>query len=413
MPVLRNLKALLLQEAQQTELDVATADFTSLEIRGADDAFHYFYDRASQRLIKTFVLKKGRSVDTLCDVFLIKKSEGFTPRLVLWKKDKTNNMPDTLTEEELVTEGRTVLMKARVDLNDCQETFWRLIDFLKACRGIDIPGDAFRLVDSDSAALARALEGHDKKAVLEAVRIRLQGQLTEQDVQMLVDRRNTLVRFRNLLSDVQYFMTERDRLRTTEEGVWQAFFEEDSWIFGYGLTLVACEKYDDSKLEQVTTGANVFTGGGKRSDAVLRTKGFVQSLLFGEIKTHRTPLLMESQYRKPDVYQVSQQLSGAVSQVQKTAHKAIRGLADLHQARDAAGKFRFEVSTIMPRQVVVAGMLNQLVDDGQINEEKLSSFDLYRRDHQSVEIITFDELYERARFIVESQESPFHLSKDH
>ena len=36
------------------------------------------------------------------------------------------------------------------------------------------------------------------------------------------------------------------------------------------------------------------------------------------------------------------------------------------------------------------------------NEEKYSSFELFRRNIQNPEIITFDELYERATYIVTS-----------
>ena len=51
------------------------------------------------------------------------------------------------------------------------------------------------------------------------------------------------------------------------------------------------------------------------------------------------------------------------------------------------------------------GSMRQLMDYGAINEEKMSSFELYRRGQQDVEILTFDELFERARFIVESQQT--------
>ena len=62
------------------------------------------------------------------------------------------------------------------------------------------------------------------------------------------------------------------------------------------------------------------------------------------------------------------------------------------------------MSTIRPRQVVVAGQLRQLVDGEEINVEKLTSFEMWRRGELDVEVLTFDELYERARFIVEKQE---------
>jgi len=39
-----------------------------------------------------------------------------------------------------------------------------------------------------------------------------------------------------------------------------------------------------------------------------------------------------------------------------------------------------------------------------INEEKFSSFELFRQSLNSPEIITFDELYERTKYIVESSD---------
>jgi hypothetical protein len=402
--VFRGIKQLLLQKAKDTEFDVEKGDFADLEIRKGDQAdFFYFYDTRENRLIKSFVLQEKPLVDTLCDVVLIKKDEGLTPRLNFWKKDKTKGKVEALTEEELVKEGRTALIKARVDVKDCHENYWKLHDFLRSCKEVQLPTQEFRVAPAE---LVQALEGHEKEAILKAVKSVIGGDVTEQDVQMLVDRRVTLDQFRRLLDDPDYFAAHKAELGVDgDEDVWQAFFEATPWIFGYGLKLVACQKYDDKKLERITTGSNVFTGGGKRSDAVMRTMGFVQSLLFGEIKKHTTPLLKKQQYREPDVYQVDNELSGAVSQVQKTTHKAVRDLGDLHRAKSPAGEYQFDISTIRPRQVVVIGSLTELLDNnGEINEEKMSSFELYRRGQQEVEIITFDELYERARFIVESQE---------
>lgn len=60
-----------------------------------------------------------------------------------------------------------------------------------------------------------------------------------------------------------------------------------------------------------------------------------------------------------------------------------------------------ELSTTRPRQVVVIGSLREFTHNGAVNPEKMSSFELYRTSIQDVEVITFDELYERACFIVE------------
>jgi hypothetical protein len=54
-----------------------------------------------------------------------------------------------------------------------------------------------------------------------------------------------------------------------------------------------------------------------------------------------------------------------------------------------------------PRSVVVAGSLSQFQTGHGVNEPRFTSFELFRRQLIAPEIVTFDELYERARFIVE------------
>ena len=51
------------------------------------------------------------------------------------------------------------------------------------------------------------------------------------------------------------------------------------------------------------------------------------------------------------------------------------------------------------------GCLDELQTDQGINVEKYRSFELYRRSTSRPEIITFDELYHRAKFIVEHVEN--------
>jgi hypothetical protein len=134
----------------------------------------------------------------------------------------------------------------------------------------------------------------------------------------------------------------------------------------------------------------------------MRTKGYLSSLLFGEIKTHHTDLLTATPYRPPDVYRPSLELSGAVAQIQKTIDKAVRQLqARIYSiAEDTGTPTGVDVLTVLPRQVLVIGHLSQLEENGAFNAEKAQSFELFRRSITGLEILTFDELYERVRFIV-------------
>jgi hypothetical protein len=57
-----------------------------------------------------------------------------------------------------------------------------------------------------------------------------------------------------------------------------------------------------------------------------------------------------------------------------------------------------------PKAFLIIGSLEQFKTEHGINEDKYSSFELFRKHITNPEIITFDELFERARYIVEFSE---------
>ncbi|WNI20221.1 Shedu anti-phage system protein SduA domain-containing protein [Actinacidiphila sp. ITFR-21] len=402
-PIIRGLRL----PFSTTEFDVTRRDFADLEIRSSQDSsgFHYLYDTRARRMITDFVLDDRPRVATLCSVTIIKKGDTFTPRIKLWKKDKRK--PGEVSAEQTVPDtGITRAVKAIVDTGDVHENFWKVINFLQGCAGLNTPGDSLQLVATDEAQLTQLLTGHDRTTVLGAVRTAIGGGLTEEDIRLISNRKEQLQRFEQLLNDPDYFQQEESRATTRgAEAVWQAFFEANQWIFGYGLNLIACESIDDGKLERITAGANIFGGAGKRIDAIMRSKGLISSMLFCEIKTHDTELLAKAPYRR-GVFQASKELGGGVAQVQKTVSRALQLISHefLFRMRDEDGALTgVELSTTRPRQVLVIGSLREFTDNGAVNSEKISSFELYRTSIQDVEIITFDELYQRACFIVEDR----------
>lgn len=213
-------------------------------------------------------------------------------------------------------------------------------------------------------------------------------------------RRKQLQRFESLLSDATYFAGERERLQCRPEDVWQKFFEVNPWIFGYGLSYQFLSKLDERKLEQIVRGRDL-TAAGKRSDSLMKTRGIISSLCFVEIKRHDTPLLGPGPYR-PDVWPPSGDLAGGVSQVLTTVHAAVKTIGDKlvpsHDLGDPTGEILFNFE---PRSCLVIGSLKQFQTEHGINVPKFRSFELYRRNTWRPEIITFDELLQRARFIVE------------
>ena len=231
--------------------------------------------------------------------------------------------------------------------------------------------------------------------------------ITAKDVATLGHRRKQLGEFEKLLKDDGFFESYKSTLGANikTEAVWQDFFEKNTWIFGYGLNYYFNSPLDDEKLEQAVKGHD-FTGAGKRVDALLKTHGFISALSFGEIKTHQTHLLKQvaSPYRK-ESWQISDELSGGIAQVQRSVQVSLSNIRSRTTIKDEIGAPTGEqLFLYQPKSFLVIGSLSEFQSENGINEEKYSSFELFRRNLSAPEIITFDELFQRAKFIVESSE---------
>lgn len=235
----------------------------------------------------------------------------------------------------------------------------------------------------------------------------VQSQVTKQDIIAFGYRKKQLECFEKMLNDPNYFEWVEKEKKLKKEAVWQRFFEANPWIFGYGLGYIFLSGLDDKKLEQVVQGYSL-NSHGKRIDAVMKTKGIISNLCFVEIKTHMTKLLEDTPYR-PGCYAPTKELAGAIAQVQGSTTDAVKSLAEKIAISDSLGNPTGEtLYNYQAKSFLVIGNLNEFIGDHGVNEDKLRSFELLRKNTMSPEIITFDELFERAKFIVSFNETVEH-----
>jgi hypothetical protein len=215
------------------------------------------------------------------------------------------------------------------------------------------------------------------------------------------ERRRQVELFETLLRDKDQFAAKhREWGCRGPEAVWQRFFEKNPWIFGLSLSPVFMSSLDGARLEQVVKGYSI-AGEGKRADALMRTNGILSSLCFVGIKTHKTLLLTKDEYR-PGTWSVSPEVTGATAQCQVTIQAAMREFQTRLAMQDSDGNpTGDEIFLYQPRSYLVVGSLEEFMSDHGPNENKFRSFELHRRNTRTPEIVTFDELLERARATVE------------
>jgi hypothetical protein len=178
--------------------------------------------------------------------------------------------------------------------------------------------------------------------------------------------------------------------QTRDENWWQDFFERNTWIFGYGL------KYQILKSIQSQPrygGTNLTGKGTEKGDFLVRTEADVKFTVLVEIKRPDTPILGNKLYRN-GAWQLGEDLTGGVSQLQANCRRWEVEGSQTEQNREALQQDK--IYTVHPKGILVIGSTTQLSDLA-----KRSTFELFRQSITNPEILTFDELYERAKFIVE------------
>lgn len=281
----------------------------------------------------------------------------------------------------------------------------KLIDLIKALDSIPVEGsDTTRIDDnvlhmalSDPEAVRRMYETETgKQQLIEAI----QSDADARDIAALQHRREVVETMQSWLDNDEVF----DKASNTAGGpeyAWQKLLEDNPWVLGVGLSGRLLTSWSADKLEQTSTGKD-FTHVGKRADALMRTNGLIRSIVFAEIKHHRTDLLAAVHYRS-GCWPASTELSGAITQAQRTVQLAMEHLRYKieDQADDGSdlGTFTYMVQ---PRSYLIIGNLKQLIGkSGGSFQDKVASFELIRSHLTRPEIITFDELVARAQWAID------------
>lgn len=180
---------------------------------------------------------------------------------------------------------------------------------------------------------------------------------------------------------------------------WQSFFEKNEWIFGYGLN------YHFLHLlgEQADYGGVNYTGkGSQKGDFLMNTGANIRFTVLVEIKKPDTPLFKYDKRgnlkkHRNGAILLNDELTGGVSQLQSNCHQW--DVEGSKRSKDFEKLISERIFTYQPKGILVIGKTNELN-----NPEARSTFELFRRNTDNPDIITFDELYDRAKYIVNQNE---------
>ncbi|NQU55535.1 MAG: DUF4263 domain-containing protein [Bacteroidetes bacterium] len=247
------------------------------------------------------------------------------------------------------------------------------------------PSDEPVLANPNDAQLMSALsglKGEGREMLLKSIRNKV---LTKKDLDILSGRKEGLDTFRTEL-----FKIKQD----WNEPKWQSFFNDNSWIFGYGLDyqfLNIIQK--EAKVSDIDVdGSNTVI-----SDFLLGNKRFT---VLVELKRPDTPLF-ETAKNRSNNWKLSKELTDAVSQI--LTQKAEWEFKSQTEQFDSGGNVITE-KTYDPKTILIIGNTSQFSGEDREFKIKGKTFELYRRNSRNIEIITFDELFDKASFIVNNEQ---------
>jgi len=271
----------------------------------------------------------------------------------------------------------------------------RLVRFLESTQFIDlINKDRFQIEDLSSGIGNRTIIDSAEKEILAILgtsvgveRIdllkRIRGNLSNEDIKILLRRKEALDVFENHLVNKDW--TEPD---------WQAFFQEQNWIFGYGLDYRIMTQFD-RELNVSSVGTD-----NKEKAIVDFLMSFTDFTVTVEVKKPETPIFEKIKGGRSGIWNFHHDFIEAISQVleQKTEWHILGQRNNLY---NKDGK-KLSKRTRDAKAILVIGHKSEFLalDNEREKEIKQDTFELFRRDSRNIEIITYDELFERARFIV-------------
>jgi hypothetical protein len=184
------------------------------------------------------------------------------------------------------------------------------------------------------------------------------------------------------LARLRDFITEAEQnIGNDSEPYWHELFKRNTWILTQ-LTATPVVIYDN---EVYVGGKTLRNRGGNYVDFLYRNR-ISNGALLVEIKTPLTPLTdTRSHPHRNNTYACSRELAGGVQQLLQD----VQVLREGHVPRDG---FNFA----HPRCLLIAGTLAR-----EAELERRTSFELFRTTLKDMEIITYDELVDKARILLD------------
>lgn len=246
----------------------------------------------------------------------------------------------------------------------------------------DGPKTIVDAMDHQVVKQIQSMTAEQRNSVMENIH----GTLTKNDINTLLGRKQGLKQYEDQIE-----------IGLWGEVDWQDYFERESWVFGYGL--------DYRIMRQFSREAVVGAGGtdNRNKPTVDFLMRFTDYTVLVEIKKPDTKIFKPTRGGRAGTWEFSAEFVGAVSQILEQKAEWL-SFAQTGEHFDKSGDNILRTRTRNVKSILVIGTHSEFINATNQREGNImrDTFELFRRENRTIEIVTFDELLERAQFITKS-----------
>lgn len=402
------------------EFDLTERNLDELEIKETKDQTKCFIwdSTLANTAYNSFVLTKNTQSKIICEISLYKssKTKKYLPRPT-FKRLKLNGELQISNSEKSVI---IALGNSEDALN-----FWKLVGFLNSYKNLvetDEFDESYTVVSKDKYFVEFEDKSIQQKMedLKELINI---ADLSTSDIKSLTfeNRKKNLRGFFKLLKNpqtqsgksVHKYYRDKFGLPQGEENIWHYFLKKHDWILGLNADL----KFVREFLDEQKVGCEDSKG---RGSPQLDLLGISDFTVLVELKHSNTKIFKKSKSKgRANTWDFTSDFIEGISQClgQKfELEKSYDGKAFIKD--DDTRLDKSQIQTIDPKSVFILGNKSKEFPINQLSDENLTknkTLERFRRNNRNIDVITYDELFERAYHIVFSKKlnkSWFNLSVD-
>ncbi len=394
--------------------DVTASNIDELIIKENSSKNNCFISHGSIIIGGFLIINKKNSKTILNVTFYKSKTDNkYIPRLEFRKVDKQGNTTQSKGADAII----------RFSDGDEARNLWKVIGFLQGFKELVDLGDfhsKYQAVSFDSYLVEfRNKKQAEKVSELSSLAENLK--LSNDEIKSLLfpQRRNCIHWFYAFLKDLSNnekirafdsYRTKHKIAEPGEEAIWHHFLKTNDWIIGLNIDI----RFIRDLLSEQKVGAENSKGQGSPKVDLLGLSYFTTLI---ELKTSKTKIFKttKTSSSRSNTWDFSSDFIEAYSQTlaQRTEINSDKNILDEEQ-----NLIDTKINRILdPKAVLILGNRNDEFPHKRNSEFDVKSdcFERFRRDCRNIEIITYDELFERAFHIVFPEKIPknwYNLSSD-